>query len=131
MTAKCPCDQNKERSGRDRNGHRRPSGLRDKLLDDMSKDIQVAAIIVQTRNTTAFRTTSRCEDTVVSEKLDLNDGVAHTVPVSLELQDRECLSSRTETACDKNAARTDRLRMTVGNVPTRPNRKPYEGVLPP
>ena len=37
MTAQCPCDQNKERSGRDRNGRRRPSGPRDRLLDDMDK----------------------------------------------------------------------------------------------
>ena len=67
MTAKCPCDQYKERSGRDRNGHRRPSGLRDKLLDDMSKDIQVAAILVQTRNSTGFGRTSRSEDTCVMQ----------------------------------------------------------------
>ena len=130
MTAKCQCDQNKERSGRDRNEHRRPSGLRDRLLDDISKDIRVAAIPVQTRNSTAFRTTSGCEDTG-GHASGHEDGVAHTVPVSLELRDRECPSSRTETACDKDAARMDRLRTTVGNVPTRPNRKPYEGVLPP
>ena len=130
MTAKYPCDQNRERSGRDRNGHLRPSGLRDRLLDDMSKEIHVAAILVQTRNSNAFRTTSRCEDTR-GHASGHEDGVAHTVPVSLELQDRECPSSRTETACDKDAARMDRLRTTVGNVPTRPNRIPYEGVLPP
>ena len=62
MTAQCPWDQNQERSDRDRNGHRRPSRLRDRLLDDMSKNIHVAAILVQTRNSSmVFRTTNRCE----------------------------------------------------------------------